>query len=179
MQIALHDLCLTVKQGQIMGLLGANGAGKTTTLGMLTRQVLPTAGDAFVHGVSVLQDRSDGQSPASQLGYCPQVDPLLDFMTAEETLRLFARLKGVRKVDVDSAVEEVLQRVTITREMSRRICMTYSQGNKRKLALGVALIGGTTAVLLDEPSSGMVSLPFKQHRYPLNHLNFICQFEAF
>ena len=162
-QVALHDLCLTVKHGQIMGLLGANGAGKTTTLGMLTRQVLPTAGDAFVHGVSVLQDRSDGQNPASQLGYCPQVDPLLDFMTAEETLRLFARLKGVRKVDVARAVEEVLQRVTITREMSQRICMTYSQGNKRKLALGVALIGGTTAVLLDEPSSGMVSLALQQH----------------
>ena len=158
MQVALHDLCLTVRHGQILGLLGANGAGKTTTLGLLTRQVLPTAGDAYVHGVSVLKDRSDGHNAASQLGYCPQVDPLLDFMTAEETLRLFARLKGVRKVDVDTAVKEVLQRVTITKEMSRRTCMTYSQGNKRKLALGVALIGGTTAVLLDEPSSGMVRI---------------------
>ena len=88
--------------------------------------------------------------------------PLIDLMTAREQLRLFARLKGVGKGEVDRAVEEVLQRVTITEEMSRQPAGQYSGGNKRKLALGIALVGGVSAILLDEPSSGMVSLSTTQ-----------------
>lgn len=156
MQVALEDLSLSVRHGETVGLLGKNGAGKTTTLGMLTKQVLPTAGDAFVHGISVLGDRSDGHNTASQLGYCPQIDPLLDHLNSREHLRLFAVLKGVRKRDIERAVEEVLQRVAMPEEMRERPTMQLSGGSKRKLALGIALVGGVSAILLDEPSSGMV-----------------------
>ena len=152
----MQDLCLSVRHGERLGLLGANGAGKTTTLGLLTRQILPTAGDAFVHGVSILREDSPNQASAPGLGYCPQVDPLLDLMTAREQLALFARLKGVPRQDIAPAVTDVLQRVTITKEMSYRPSGQYSGGNKRKLALGIALVGGVSAILLDEPSSGMV-----------------------
>lgn len=131
---------------------------------MLTRQILPTAGDAFVHGVSILRQASPDQDSGPRLGYCPQVDPLIDLMTAREQLALFARLKGVPKQEVGQAVAEVLHRVTITDEMSHRPAGQYSGGNKRKLALGIALVGGVSAILLDEPSSGMVS-------FPRDHLN--------
>lgn len=156
--MALQDLCLSVRHGERLGLLGANGAGKTTTLGILTRQVLPTSGDAFVHGVSMLHGADEGQNAATQIGYCPQVDPLLDLLTAREHLSLFARLKGVKREDIDEAIEQILQRVTISEEMSYRPAGQYSGGNKRKLALGIALVGGVSAILLDEPSSGMVCL---------------------
>lgn len=102
----------------------------------------------------MLQPRRD--SPQVQLGYCPQVDPLIDFMTAREHLRMFARLKGVGKHELERSINEVLERVTISDEMSRRPAGQYSGGNKRKLALGIALVGGVSAILLDEPSSGMV-----------------------
>ena len=153
--MALQDLCLAVRHGERLGLLGANGAGKTTILGILTQQVLATAGDAFVQGESILETRGSNGGP--RLGYCPQADPLLLHMTAVEQLSMFARLKGVPKDDVRKSVCEILRRVTISEEMSRRPAVQYSGGSKRKLALGIALVGGVSAFLLDEPSSGMVT----------------------
>ena len=89
-QVALHDLCLSIRAGERFGLLGANGAGKTTTLGILTKRILATSGDALVRGVSVLDSQPESRA---RLGYCPQVDPLLDLLTAREQLAMFARLK--------------------------------------------------------------------------------------
>lgn len=71
-------------------LRGVNGAGKTTTMAMLTGDLKPTAGDAFVNGSSILLNLPAVQQ---QIGYCPQFDPLLDLMTGREHLRMFARLK--------------------------------------------------------------------------------------
>ena len=69
---------------------------------------------------------------------------------------MYARLKGVPPARLQTAVREVLQRVSLPDEMSRRPSVQYSGGSKRKLGLAIALVGGVSAILLDEPSSGMV-----------------------
>lgn len=160
MQVALHDLCLAIRHGERCGILGKNGAGKTTCLSVLTRQIPPTAGDVLVHGrsISTPQDPSRSGGVESQLGYCPQIDPLLEMMSAREQLGMYARLKGVPRERLQAAVREVLARVSLPEEMSRRPSVQYSGGSKRKLALAIALVGGVSAILLDEPSSGMVSV---------------------
>ncbi|KAK9829531.1 hypothetical protein WJX72_006343 [[Myrmecia] bisecta] len=151
-KVAVHDLCLGVPSGQRFGFLGPNGAGKTTTLSILSGSLLPSSGDALVNGASVIHDRSRA---GGLLGYCPQVDPLVDKMTAVEQLAMYARLKGVPEKKINSAVADVVRRVSLPAEMALRCAADYSGGNKRKLALGMALVGSPAAILLDECSSGM------------------------
>eukprot|EP00884_Botryococcus_braunii_P019123 jgi/Botrbrau1/5895/Bobra.0366s0073.1 len=151
-KVAVHDLCLGIPAGQRFGLLGPNGAGKTTTLGMLTGRVKPSRGDALVQGASVIRGPA---SARALLGFCPQQDPLIGSLTAREQLALYASLKGVEAEFVEEEVQEVLARVALPKDMALRRSGQYSGGNKRKLALGIALVGGVDAVLLDEPSSGM------------------------
>lgn len=88
------------------------------------------------------------------IGFCPQKDPLLDLMTCRETLRLFARLRGIPKDSVDSHINAMLNRLTLTPHADKKT-MELSGGNKRKLSLGIALIGSPTVLLIDEPSTGM------------------------
>ena len=87
-------------------------------------------------------------------------------------------LQGVEEAEVAAEVERVLARVALPAEMAARAAGQYSGGSRRKLALGIALVGGVDAVLLDEPSSGMVSL-FRlllHMRVPCN--TFLCAFIA-
>merc|ERR1719446_54668 len=88
------------------------------------------------------------------MGYCPQVDPLLELMTARETLTMFAQLKNLPAREIAAIVDDLLQRVTLT-PYADRVCGSYSGGNKRKLSLAIALVGSPAVVFLDEPSSGM------------------------
>ena len=87
--IATEDVSFLVEKGEIFGLLGANGAGKTTTLSMLTRHLVPTSGDAFISGFSILQNFSKG---ATHLGVVTQNNSLWDKLSVESHLLLFARL---------------------------------------------------------------------------------------
>ena len=77
-QVALRGLCLSVRPGERLGLLGENGAGKSTLMAILTGRLSMTGGDAVLGGVSIQATRGCGRG----LGYCPQVDPLNDHMTA-------------------------------------------------------------------------------------------------
>ena len=150
-KVAVVDLSLGIHPTECFGFLGVNGAGKTTTLSILTGDYLPSRGGAWlggyhvVHGIRRVRER---------MGYCPQSDPLLELMTARETLTMFARLKNLPEDRIPSLVQQLLHKVTLT-PYADRVCGTYSGGNKRKLSLAIALVGSPAVVFLDEPSSGM------------------------
>ncbi|KAL2633831.1 hypothetical protein R1flu_005310 [Riccia fluitans] len=150
-KVAVRDLCLGIPPGECFGFLGVNGAGKTTTLSILSGDIKPTSGDAMIKGHSVVKDL-----PAVQkyIGYCPQFDPLLDLMTGREHLVMYARLKGVPEREVKSTVNEILEAAGLQKHADK-VAGIYSGGNKRKLALAIALVGDPAVVFLDEPSSGM------------------------
>jgi ABC-type Na+ transport system ATPase subunit NatA len=116
---------------------GLNGAGKSTTLNMLGGDVLPSSGTALLAGFDIVTQQ---QSCRSLLGYCPQIDPLLELLTAREHLDLFARIKGVPEGEVDATVREQLRRMDLVQYANKK-AGSLSGGNKRKLCVAIALIG--------------------------------------
>ncbi len=127
-----------------------NGAGKTTTFKMLTGDIVPSAGDAVIAGHTL----STSRGPVQQsIGYCPQVDALIDQLTGRQHLVLFCRLRGLRGTDLQGVVEEALEKLGLNAYADRPVG-AYSGGNRRKLSTAIALLANPPLVLLDEPTSG-------------------------
>lgn len=148
---AVDGLNLTMYSGQITALLGHNGAGKTTTISMLTGLIAPDGGTAFIAGHDVLENMEEIRR---NLGVCPQHDILFPDLTVEEHLTMFASFKGVPSKECKQEVENMIQSVGLTEK--RKIRSKFlSGGQKRKLSVGIAFIGGSKVVFLDEPTSGM------------------------
>lgn len=150
-KVAVHNLTFGVPKGQVFGFLGVNGAGKTTSLKMLTADILPTAGEAYLLGNDIATSQ---RSIRQSLGYCPQFDALIDNLTAREHLTMYCRIKGVEEGTVAGYVEALMKRIGLA-EWADKLAVTYSGGTKRKLSLAMALVGDPEVVFLDEPSSGM------------------------
>jgi len=152
---AVRGVTTAIPQGETFGLLGVNGAGKTTILGVLTGDITPTGGQAFVAGNDVTGITPGGVDQARKhIGFCPQVDPLLDGMTGRETLIMFGKLRGIPKEHLKAIVTDLIDKLTLTPHADK-VSEAYSGGNKRKLSLGVALIGDPRVLFIDEASSGM------------------------
>ncbi|KAJ9156929.1 ATP-binding cassette sub-family A member 5 [Coniochaeta hoffmannii] len=147
---AVDNVTFGVKHGEVFALLGPNGAGKSTTISMIRGDLKPDrgGGDVFVESVSVTKHLAAARS---NLGVCPQFDAV-DQMTVQEHLRFYARVRGIP--DVEHNVEAVVRAVGLQAFRTRQ-AFALSGGNKRKLSLGIALMGNPTVVLLDEPSSGL------------------------
>ena len=147
---AVQDVSFGIKRGEIFALLGPNGAGKSTTISLVRGDIAPSGhhGDIRVEDVSVVKHRAAARQ---FLGVCPQFDAM-DQMTVTEHLRFYARVRGASNVKHN--VEEIIRGVGLDR-FRDRMAAKLSGGNKRKLSLGIALIGNPSVLLLDEPSSGM------------------------
>ena len=150
-KVAVSNMYLNMYHGQITALLGHNGAGKTTTMSMLTGMIPATSGTATVNGYDI---RTDIDSVRDSLGLCPQHDVLFDQMTVREHLEFFARLKGCEASQVAEEVEHMLSAVGLQWKANAQ-SRTLSGGQKRKLSVGIALVAGSSIVILDEPTSGM------------------------
>jgi len=149
---AVEALSVGIPEGQCFGYLGVNGAGKTTTLQMLTSDIIATKGDAWLNGFSIMTQQ---QQVRHLIGYCPQFDSLCDNLTAREHLTLYARIKGVPEALVSRYVQQMIERLALQEGIADKAVRGYSGGNKRKLCVGISLIGNPPIVFLDEPSSGM------------------------
>jgi ATP-binding cassette subfamily A (ABC1) protein 3 len=148
---AVAGLDLDIVEGQIFVLLGHNGAGKTTTLSMLTGMLPPTEGGARIYGKDL---GSELGAIRAELGVCPQHDVLWPSLTVSEHLELFAALKGVPPERVATEAAASLAMVGLTEKLRAPVC-TLSGGQKRKLSVCIAFLGGSRVVFLDEPTSGM------------------------
>ena len=139
-------LSLTVRHGEVFALLGPNGAGKTTTIETLEGYRKPDAGSVRVLGLDPIRE---AQTLKARIGVMLQQDGLYPGLTAREVLRLFADYYQ-RPQNVDA----LLQRVGLDAASKTR-CRRLSGGQKRRLALAVALVGNPSLVFLDEPTAGM------------------------
>ncbi|XP_059204278.1 phospholipid-transporting ATPase ABCA3 [Centropristis striata] len=148
---AVRDLTVNMFEGQITVLLGHNGAGKTTTLSMLTGLFPPTSGRAYINGYDICQDMA---LIRRSLGLCPQHDVLFDNLTVREHLLFYAQLKGFSKDKIPDEVDRIIRILNLEDKRQAR-SKTLSGGMKRKLSIGIALIGDSKVVMLDEPTSGM------------------------
>ncbi|KAK4160064.1 putative transporter [Cladorrhinum sp. PSN259] len=147
---AVDNVTFSVPHGEVFALLGPNGAGKSTTISLIRGDIKPSlsSSDILIENHSVTRQLA---SARSQLGVCPQFDAV-DQMTVTDHLKFYARVRGIP--DLDSQVSAVLRAVGLESFRSRQ-AHALSGGNKRKLSLGIALMGNPSVMLLDEPSSGL------------------------
>ena len=143
--LAVNDLDLRVRTGEVYGFLGPNGAGKTTTLRLLSGLILPTSGSALVAGALP-------GSPASlaRMGAMVETPAFYPYLSGRDNLRVVARYAGVPK----SRIEPVLKLVDLT-DRARHKFKTYSTGMKQRLGVAAALLKGPDLLILDEPTSGL------------------------
>ena len=150
---AVSGINLNIFHGQITALLGHNGAGKTTTISILTGLFKPTSGTAQVNGYDI---RTNMNAVRSSLGICPQFNVLFDKLTVEEHLNFFCKLKrdDMTSEDIKQEINVIIEKLDLVDKRKVQSCK-LSGGMKRKLSVGIALIGGSKVVILDEPTSGM------------------------
>jgi ATP-binding cassette subfamily A (ABC1) protein 3 len=147
--MAVKGISFTLKPSECFGLLGVNGAGKSTSFKMLTGDEFMTKGDASINQTSIKYNIKKYQK---QLGYCPQFDPLIDQMTVMETMEMYALLRGIKPSLIKKTCLSLISLLDLNDHIEK-MCYTLSGGNKRKLAVAIALIGSPLVVLLDEPTS--------------------------
>eukprot|EP00002_Diphylleia_rotans_P026668 TRINITY_DN532_c0_g3_i5.p1 TRINITY_DN532_c0_g3~~TRINITY_DN532_c0_g3_i5.p1 ORF type:complete len:289 (-),score=50.48 TRINITY_DN532_c0_g3_i5:150-1016(-) len=126
-------------------------AGKTTTLSILSGDLAPTSGTVFLRGISLADEKT---KLYKKISFCPQFDPLFDLMTGKEHLIMFGTLRGIPEDALEKIVVHVLHIIGLF-DQADKYASAYSGGNKRKLSLGIALLGDPKVIFLDEPSSGM------------------------
>ena len=148
--VAVDDLTLEIRRGEIFGLLGPNGAGKTTTINMAVGLLAPDAGTIELDG----SDSPARPAARRKIGVAPQTMALYDDLGAEENLAFFGRLYGLAGRRLAERVAWSLDFVGLT-ERRRDRAKTYSGGMKRRLNLAIALVHDPMLLLLDEPTVGV------------------------
>jgi ABC-2 type transport system ATP-binding protein len=146
---ALNALDLTIKRGEIFGLLGPNGSGKTTTIKLLLGLLFPTEGDALVFGQPAAQ-----VSKNEKIGYLPEESYLYKFLNAEETLDFYGRLFNMNPATRRERAQKLIGMVGLEHD-KKRILKEYSKGMRQRIGLAQALINDPELVILDEPTSGL------------------------
>ncbi|KAM9208961.1 phospholipid-transporting ATPase ABCA3-like [Dugong dugon] len=149
--LAVKNISLRIQKGECFGLLGVNGAGKTSIFKMLTGERTATSGDMFIEGFSITHNILKVKS---RIGYCPQSDALLEYMTGREIMIMYARIWGVSEPQIHLYVNNWLKSLHLEPHADKLI-YTYSGGNKRRLSTAIALMGRPSVIFLDEPSTGM------------------------
>lgn len=118
---------------------------------MITGDETPDDGFIAIDGLNLSTRMRSAQG---RMGYCPQFDALIDLMTGEETLYMFARLRGVIEAQIPQIVDALIDLFNL-RKHAKKPVYAYSGGNKRKLSAAVSLIGDPAIIFLDEPTTGM------------------------
>jgi drug efflux transport system ATP-binding protein len=163
---AVHNVNLSVRYGEVYGLLGANGAGKTTTIKMLCGLLAPTSGDAQLAG-------GDGsirsQALRQRVGYMSQKFSLYDDLSIAENLDFFAGVYGVSEQDRAEKQRWVLEFSGLTGKEGR-ITGSLPGGWKQRVAFGAATMHEPTVLFLDEPTSGVDPLARRAFWRMINRL---------
>ena len=144
---ALDGISFEVYPGEVFGFLGPNGAGKTTTIRILTGQLRPSAGRAYVAGCDVVEEREELKP---QIGVVFEYQNLYQRLSARDNLNFTAGLYGVPR----TRVEEVLKAVQL-QERAKDSLKTYSNGMKQRLLIARALLHSPRVLFLDEPTRGL------------------------
>uniref|UniRef100_U3JIP6 ATP binding cassette subfamily A member 5 n=1 Tax=Ficedula albicollis TaxID=59894 RepID=U3JIP6_FICAL len=150
---ALRNLSFDIYEGQITALLGHSGTGKTTLMNILCGLCPPSDGFVSVYGhrVSEIDEMLEVRQIA---GVCPQSDIHFDILTVEENLSIFAAIKGIPQNDLIQEVQKVLLDLEM-QPIRDNQAKKLSGGQKRRLSVGVAVLGNPKVLLLDEPTAGM------------------------
>ena len=149
--LAVDDLTLSVKQGELFSLLGVNGAGKTTTVKMLSCLTAPTGGDALLLGRSIVKEPS---AVKEIIAVSPQETAIAGGLSVKENLELICGVHGFSKEKQSAKIKELTSLLGIDSVLGRR-AGKLSGGWKRRLSIAMALISEPKILFLDEPTLGL------------------------
>jgi len=149
--VAVNNISLNVRKGEIFGFLGPNGAGKSTTIRMLCGLLMPTGGSGTVEGFDIIRDSEEIKK---NIGYMSQKFSLYDDLTVEQNINFFSGIYGVPKNKKEDRKSAVLNMAGLE-ERRRHVTHTLPGGIKQRLALGCAILHEPPILFLDEPTSGV------------------------
>src|SRR5262245_35416449 len=149
--LALDHLDLTVRNGELVCMLGANGAGKTTTINLFLNFIEPTEGQALVDGIDVVQAPLEAKRFVT---YVPENVTLYGNFTARQNLEFFARLGGQTAITRET-IDQTLRRVNLPEKAFGQRVRLFSKGMRQKCGLAIAILKNAPNVILDEPTSGL------------------------
>ncbi|MGH2450003.1 MAG: ABC transporter ATP-binding protein [Candidatus Limnocylindria bacterium] len=149
--VAVEDLDLEVREGEVFGYLGPNGAGKTTTVRLLCALISPSAGTAEIAGYRL--GREDA-AIRSVVGILTEQPGLYERLSAEENLRFFASLYGLSPATAAAQIERFLRLMGLWERRDRPVA-TFSRGMKQKMAIARAALHEPRILFLDEPTTGL------------------------
>ena len=152
-KIAVNHVSFNLYKNEIFALLGHNGSGKTTLISILTGLYEATSGEIFYDDMNVLLPENISYF-RKKIGICPQHDVLFKDLNIREHLEIFSIFKGVPPENVEKEINKIIKDFQLE-EAQYTFAKHLSTGQKRKLSIGMALIGGSEIIILDEPSSGM------------------------
>lgn len=146
--VAVDNLNLKIKKGEVFGFLGPNGAGKTTSIKMMVGLLRPTSGQILIDGTDIRH------ADKLKIGICPQDIVLWESLTCKESLKFMGEMyevpNDILKTRVDSLLEDLM-----LMDKANTLVSNLSGGMKRRLNLAMALIHSPEIVVLDEPSEGL------------------------
>jgi ABC-2 type transport system ATP-binding protein len=149
--IAVRELSITVRPGEIYGLIGPNGSGKTTTVKMLTGLYRPTAGRILVDGVDL---STEPERAKRTIGYLPDEPFVYEKLSGREFLHLMGELYGVPREARAARIEHLLTLFPLSAVIDTYV-ERYSRGNKQKLTILAALLHEPRVLVADEPIVGL------------------------
>ncbi|MCH8165556.1 MAG: ATP-binding cassette domain-containing protein, partial [Planctomycetes bacterium] len=144
---AVRKLDLDVPRGSLCGFLGPNGAGKTTTIRMIMSIIYPDSGSIEVLGGNALKSKD-------RIGYLPEERGLYRKMRVGEFLQYLTKLKGVRRRDLSTYIQQWLERIDLP-DVYRKKCEELSKGMQQKVQFLAAILHEPELLILDEPFSGL------------------------
>lgn len=147
---AVEGLDFEIEKGEIFGIVGPNGAGKTTTLKMLSGLIIPTDGSIKIQGMDL---KKDSQKIKQKLGFLPEESPLYEGMTANEYLRFFAEIYGIKNEIASNRIREILDALRL--DAGDKKTGEMSKGMQRKVMIARALINDPEYLIMDEMTSGL------------------------
>ncbi|ASA25898.1 ABC transporter ATP-binding protein [Paenibacillus donghaensis] len=149
--IAVDNMSLSIRQGEIFGFLGANGAGKSTTINMISMLLRPSKGEIRILDKDIMQQRRFAKL---NLGIVPQDLAIYEDMTAYENVSFFAGLYGLRGARLKERSLEALAFVGLS-DKAKALPRTFSGGMKRRLNIACAIAHKPKLIIMDEPTVGI------------------------
>ena len=149
---AVDGVSFSLKEGQLLGVIGRNGAGKSTLVSMIATLIRPDGGEILWEGKNIAEHPA---AIRAKLGYVPQDIALYDKLSGLDNMRFWGKSSGLSGAALKESIDRVCEDISFDEEMLKKKVEEYSGGMKRRLNIGVALLHDPELIILDEPTAGI------------------------
>jgi len=157
---AIENVSFNVHRGEILGFLGPNGAGKSTTMQIISGVLATNHGSVSIAGHDI---HEEPRKAKQHIGFLPEQPPLYNDLTIDEFLYYAARLRGIKKDEVQKAIKISKQRCGLN-DSGSRLIHNISKGYRQRVGIAQAIIHSPSVIILDEPTSGLDPIQIREIR---------------